>query len=64
MGADTDAPLADRHARGVAAYARIFGVPENRLAAPCILEDHEEVTLEFLMEDYISHMENHLSHVL
>jgi len=39
-------------------------IPENRLAAPCILGDHEEVTLEFLMEDYISHMENHLSHVL
>ena len=33
MGADTDAPLADRHARGVAAYARIFGVPEDRVVA-------------------------------
>jgi 4-carboxymuconolactone decarboxylase len=33
MGANADAPAADRHARGVAAYARIFGVPEDRVTA-------------------------------
>ena len=33
MGANADAPAADRHARGVAAYARIFGVPEDRVVA-------------------------------
>lgn len=31
MGANADAPPADRHARGVAAYARIFGVPEDQV---------------------------------
>jgi 4-carboxymuconolactone decarboxylase len=33
MSADTDAAPADRHARGVAAYARIFRVPEDQVAA-------------------------------
>jgi hypothetical protein len=33
MGASTDAAPADRHARGVAAYARIFQVPEDQVAA-------------------------------
>jgi hypothetical protein len=33
MGAGTGAEPDVRYARGVAAYARIFGVPEDRLAA-------------------------------
>ena len=33
MGASTEAAPDVRHARGVAAYARIFGVPEDQLAA-------------------------------
>jgi 4-carboxymuconolactone decarboxylase len=33
MGAGTGAEPDVRHARGVAAYARIFGVPEDQLAA-------------------------------
>ena len=42
----------------------IESIPEDRLAAPCKVGDHEEVTLGFLMEDYIGHMETHLQHVL
>src|SRR6266511_1853260 len=33
MGANPDAASAVRQARGVAAYARIFGVPEDQVAA-------------------------------
>jgi 4-carboxymuconolactone decarboxylase len=33
MGDGTGAEPDARHARGVAAYARIFGVPEDQLAA-------------------------------
>jgi 4-carboxymuconolactone decarboxylase len=33
MDASTEAAQASRHALGVAAYARIFGVPENQLPA-------------------------------
>jgi hypothetical protein len=39
-------------------------IPEDRLAAPCLVGDNDEATLGFLMEDYISHMESHLRHVL
>jgi DinB superfamily len=42
----------------------IESIPEDRLAAPCKIGSNEGVTLEFLMEDYISHMETHLQHVL
>jgi len=33
MGASTDAVSPVRHARGAAAYARIFGMPEDQVAA-------------------------------
>jgi hypothetical protein len=39
-------------------------IPEDRLVSQCRVGDNEEVTLGFLMEDYISHMETHLQHVL
>jgi hypothetical protein len=39
-------------------------VPEERLAAPCAIGDSEEATLGFLMEDYLTHMQTHLEHVL
>jgi hypothetical protein len=39
-------------------------VPEERLAAPCAIGDSEEATLGLLMEDYLSHMQTHLEHVL
>ena len=36
MGAGTGAEPDVRYARGVAAYARIFGVPEDQLAAALV----------------------------
>src|SRR5437879_4793370 len=39
-------------------------VPEDRLSAPCNIGDNEQVTLEFLMDDYVSHMQTHLDHIL
>lgn len=39
-------------------------MPEERLGSLCKIGDNEEATLGFLMEDYVSHMETHLAHVL
>jgi hypothetical protein len=39
-------------------------IPEDRLAAPCVISGAAAVTLRFLIEDYILHMQHHLDHVL
>lgn len=39
-------------------------VPQDRLAASCIIGGGEPVTLRFLIEDYILHMQHHLDHIL
>lgn len=39
-------------------------IPEDRLAAPCKVGNDQEATLEFIMEDYVSHMQTHLDHIL
>jgi len=39
-------------------------VPEDRLAASCVLDDGEAVTLRFLIEDYFPHQRWHLEQML
>ena len=39
-------------------------VPEDRLHAPCKIGNSAPVTLEFLIDDYILHMQHHLDHIL
>ena len=39
-------------------------VPNSRLEAPCRIGGSEPVTLEFLIEDYRDHMEQHLAKIL
>lgn len=39
-------------------------IPGERLAAPCRVGPHSPVTLRFLIEDYILHMQHHLDHLL
>jgi len=39
-------------------------IPESALRNICILEDHEPVTLEFLVTDYVRHLRHHLEQIL
>jgi len=39
-------------------------IPEDRLPAQCVVGDSMPVTLQFLIEDYILHMQHHLDHIL
>lgn len=42
----------------------IASTPANRRTAQCRIGDNEAVTLEWLMEDYLRHMEHHLEQIL
>jgi hypothetical protein len=39
-------------------------IPEDRLPAKCHIGDDPEVTLDFIITDYVRHMRQHLDHVL
>jgi hypothetical protein len=39
-------------------------IPEERLSTRCTVGDSAQVTLGFLIEDYIAHMQHHLDHIL
>jgi len=39
-------------------------IPEGRLSAPCVIGQAAPVTLRFVIEDYILHMQHHLDHIL
>lgn len=39
-------------------------VPPSRLATPCVVGDNEQVTLGWLMSDYVRHLRQHLSQIL
>jgi len=44
--------------------AAVDRIPEERLAAPCIVGDDAPVTLRFLIEDYLDHHRRHLEQLL
>ena len=39
-------------------------IPENLMERKCVVGESQPVTLQFLIEDYILHMQHHLDHVL
>ena len=39
-------------------------IPAERLGRQCIVGDSQPVTLQFLIEDYVLHMQHHLDHIL
>lgn len=44
--------------------ARLMGlIPEERLGAMCVIGGGEAVTLEFLVRDYVDHMQHHLRQI-
>lgn len=42
----------------------IARIPENKLNTPCRVGESELVTLQFLVVDYVAHMQHHLDHIL
>jgi len=38
-------------------------IPEDKLRTPCVVGNSETVTLAFLIEDYVLHMQHHLDHI-
>ena len=44
--------------------AMLDQIPADRLAAQCRIGDGPAVTLEFVIDDYILHMQRHLDHIL
>jgi hypothetical protein len=39
-------------------------IPSERLSAPCRIGEGDTVTLEFVIDDYIRHMQHHLDHIV
>ena len=39
-------------------------IPEGKLETPCRVGESAGVTLRFLIEDYVAHMQHHLDHIL
>jgi hypothetical protein len=39
-------------------------IPENRFGASCRIGGADPVSLEFLIDDYVVHMQHHLDHIL
>jgi hypothetical protein len=39
-------------------------IPEGRLETRCVIGESAPVTLRFLIEDYVLHMQHHLDHIL
>ena len=42
----------------------IARIPEDKLNTPCRVGDGQPVTLQFLIIDYVAHMQHHLDHIL
>ena len=42
----------------------VNGLPEERLTARCVIGNGEAVTLEWLVRDYIDHLEHHISQIV
>ena len=39
-------------------------ISDEQLATPCVVGDGQPVTLGFLIQDYLRHMQHHLDHIL
>jgi hypothetical protein len=39
-------------------------IPEDKLQTPCTIGNGPAVTLRFVIEDYVAHMQHHLDHIL
>ncbi len=48
----------------MAIVALLKRIPQECLSAQCRIGDADPLTLEFIIEDYILHMQHHLDHIL
>ena len=39
-------------------------IPDSRLSAPCLIGSYPEMTLGFVIEDYVRHLQHHLDQLL
>ena len=39
-------------------------IPEDRMQTPCVIGESAPVTLRFLIDDYVLHIQHHLDHIL
>jgi hypothetical protein len=42
----------------------IARIPEDKLHTPCRIGDGPPLTLQFVIEDYVAHMQHHLDHII
>jgi hypothetical protein len=42
----------------------VNNIPEDRLETPCVIGDNPPVTLGFVIEDYVWHMQHHIDQLL
>jgi hypothetical protein len=42
----------------------IARIPEGKLNTMCRVGENQPITLQFLIEDYVAHMQHHLDHIL
>ncbi|HYP12397.1 MAG TPA: DinB family protein [Bryobacteraceae bacterium] len=42
----------------------VEGIPDDKLSTPCIIKSGPPVTLGFVIEDYVLHMQHHIDHIL
>jgi DinB superfamily len=68
LGGYADTPWADLvelWTRLNGALARVIDrIPHEALGTSCKVGDNQPVSLEFLIEDYLAHMQHHLDHIL
>ena len=39
-------------------------IPDDRMTRSCVIGEKQSLTLQFVIEDYILHMQHHLDHIL
>ncbi|MBV8551681.1 MAG: DinB family protein [Acidobacteriaceae bacterium] len=68
LGGYTDAnwsDLVELWVRLNEALARVVErIPNDKLWTPCVVGGADPVSLEFLIDDYVLHMQHHLDHIL
>jgi DinB superfamily len=68
LGAYADSPwpeLVELWTRQNQALARVVErIPNEALSTRCKVGEDDPVTLEFLIDDYLAHMQHHLQHIL
>ena len=52
------------HVRNVMLAQVVDHIPEDKLAAQCTIGEDKPVTLKFVIEDYLDHLDSHVSEII